>query len=46
MLNPKEKKKVVASGEVLGVEGNLFHFKKIDEGVCKVGVWHMTDGSI
>jgi hypothetical protein len=46
MLDPRDKKRVVASGEVQGIEGDLFHFKKIDEGVCKVAVWHVTDGNI
>jgi hypothetical protein len=36
LLDPKDKKRVVASGEVQGVGGDLFHFKKIDESVCKV----------
>jgi hypothetical protein len=38
LFDPKDKKKVIASGEMQGVRGNLFHFKKIDEGVCKVVV--------
>jgi len=46
MLDPKDKKRVVASGEVQGVEGDLFNFKKIDKGVCKVVVWHIKDGNI
>ncbi len=46
MLNPKDKKRVIASGAVQGVRGDLFHFKKIEEGVCKVEVWHVTNGNI
>ncbi len=46
MLDPKDKKKVVISGEVQGVGGDLFHFKKINEGLCKVAMWHMTNGNI
>jgi hypothetical protein len=46
MLDPRDKKRIVASGEVQGIEGDLFHFKQIDKGLCKVAVWHVTNGNI
>ncbi len=38
LVDPNDKKKVVTSGQVEGVVGELFHFKKIQEGVCKVAM--------
>jgi hypothetical protein len=43
---PKDRKKVVASGQVEGVVGELFHFKKIQEGAQKVVVWQVTNGNV
>jgi hypothetical protein len=45
-LRSKRQKEGCSKWEVQGIKGDLFHFKKIKEGVCKVVVWHMTDGSI
>lgn len=45
-MDPWDKKKVVASGQVEGVVGELFHFKKIQESVCKVAVRWVIDGNI
>jgi len=39
LVDPKDRKKVVASEQVEGVVGELFHFKKIQEDVLKVAVW-------
>ncbi len=46
MLDPRDKEGVVTSGEMQGIQGDLFHFRKINKGVCKVAVWHVTNGNI
>jgi len=46
LVDPGDKKKVVVSGQVEGVVGELFHFKKIQENMCKVVVRRVIDGNI
>ncbi len=46
LVDPKDRKKVVASEQVEGVVGELFHFKKIQEDVLKVAVWWVTNGNV
>jgi hypothetical protein len=46
LLDPKDKTWVVANGEVTGIKGDPFHFRKIDEGICKVAIFHVMDGNI
>ncbi len=46
LVDPKDKKKIVPNGQVEGVIGGKFHFKKIEKGVCKVAMWRVVDGNI
>ncbi len=46
LVAPKDRKKVVASTQVEGVVGELFHFKKIQEGVLKMAMWQVTNGNL
>jgi hypothetical protein len=45
-VDPKDKKKVVANGQVEIIVGELFHFKKIQKGVVKVVMWQVIEGNI
>ncbi len=45
LVDPKYEKFFVANGQVEGVEGEKFHFKKI-ECVCKVVAWCVVDGNM
>jgi hypothetical protein len=46
ILDPVDKKWVVGHGQVEGVVGKVVHFKRIEEGLCKVAVWHVVEGNI
>jgi hypothetical protein len=45
-LDPIDKKWVVGHGQVEGVIGKVVHFKRIEERLCKVVVWHVMEGNI
>jgi hypothetical protein len=45
-MDLKDKKKVVASGQVERIVGELFHFNKIQKDVVKVVMWHVIEGNI
>jgi hypothetical protein len=46
LVAPKDKKKVAASGQVEGIAIELFHFKKIQEGVVKEAIWRVIERNI
>ncbi len=46
LLDLKDRTWVVANEKLTRIKGDPFHFRKIDEGICRVAIFHVMDGNI
>ncbi len=46
MLDPHNFEHMVGSGEVIGIKGDMFHFKEIETTIYKLVIWWVIDNNI